>query len=121
MLGTLNIHQSTPRPTHPPPPPSLSEAGRVEDLKAAHEEGSALRASVWGKEVGVLIPMEATSTDATSCTDSGRADEAEPRPKDPPGEAAFAPESPRGSGFSPPREVALDDVMPILESSILLT
>jgi hypothetical protein len=107
MLGTLNIHQSTPRPTHPPPPPSLSEAGRVEDLKAAHEEGSALRASVWGKEVGVLIPMEATSTDATSCTDSG--------------EAAFAPESPRGSGFSPPREVALDDVMPILESSILLT
>jgi hypothetical protein len=39
--------------------------------------------------------------------------EAEPQPKGTPGMAALAPRSPRGFGFGPPWEIALDDAMSI--------
>jgi hypothetical protein len=56
------------------------------------------------------IPVEVAGANMTPGVDSGRVNEVEPRLEDTPDGAAIIPGSPRGPGFSPPRETFSDGV-----------
>jgi hypothetical protein len=96
-LGTLNFHRLVPRPASSMPS-SPSEMVQVEMAEAPPLVGAA-------------------GASTTPCVDDGRAKEAEPRFEDASGPVALILGSPRGPGYSPSREAALDDVMSVLGSS----
>jgi hypothetical protein len=63
-VGDSDLSSGDPTSCTPPSPPSQSEAGRVETLRAAHEEGSA-----WEKVAGVLVLVRVTDIIMMSCVD----------------------------------------------------
>jgi hypothetical protein len=98
-------------PTSVPLSLSHGEIVQVEVKRAAQKEGSTLGAPIQEKTTEVPVPVEAVGAKVTPRVDGGRANEAEPRPEDTPGGAAFIPGSPVGLGFCPPRGITSDNVM----------
>jgi hypothetical protein len=82
----------------------------------AHEEGSAPGVPVRERVVEALVMVGAVGADVTPCIDGDRVNEVEPQPTDTPSAADLVLRSLRGSGFSPPREAASDDMMSIAAS-----
>jgi hypothetical protein len=115
MLGTLNFHQSVPQPAPPTSSPP-SEMVRVEVLRVAYAEESALGAPVRGKMAEALARMGAIGANASLCTDGGRMNGAEPQPEEAPSRATLIPRTSKGPGFSLSREATLNDATPVPRS-----
>jgi hypothetical protein len=112
ILGTLNFCQSVPQPV-PPTSSSPSEKVRVEALRGAFAKESATGAPVWEKMVEAPVLMGVAGAKVSPCADGMTANGAEPQLEDAPGWAGLPLGTSKGPGFSPSREVALDDVTSI--------
>jgi hypothetical protein len=114
-LGTLNFHQSVPRPA---PPTSLppSEAVRVELGRVTYAKESAPGAPLWVKMAEVPALMRAAGANMSPCANGGRTNGADLWPEDAPDRATLTPRTSKGHGFSPSREAAFYDVTSIPRS-----
>jgi hypothetical protein len=113
MLGTLNFHQSVPRPAPPTSSPP-SEMVWVEVPRVAYVEESALGAPVREKMAEALARMGAVGANVSLCTDGGRMNGAEPQPEDAPSRATLIPGTSKGPSFS--QCITLNDATPIPRS-----
>jgi hypothetical protein len=116
MLGTLNFHQSVPRPASPMPS-SPSEMVQVDVSRYTYEEGLASGAPPWEMMVEAPPPVGAVGANMAPRVHGGHVKDAGPRPEDAPGLVALTLRFLMGPGFSLSWEAALDDVMSIPESS----